>query len=235
LVSTWAYVPGNHDNENDRYTREDLHKFASSQPYFLSKDTKNFDYEIEYGPIHLYFIDSNEYAPNNSFDPFQRVIYDWIHDDQIEWYKNIEPKGEIGLCFYHIPVPEFRDAKILKGSQCESVCCPDYNSGFFNAAVVKGDIQAMFVGHDHLNDYVSEKDNIWLCYGRVSGFTEPACYFQEEQLTSNVRGSRIIEYDSETKELSTWIETSDSKLEDSFISRKIKKKLRTKKEFSNVL
>jgi len=156
----------------------------------------------------------------------KKVLYDWIHDDQIEWYKNEKSEGQIGLAFYHIPVPEYKQVKILKGVQGETPCSPDHNSGFFKAMKQKGDIQATFVGHDHLNDYVGELDNIWLCYGRVSGFTEPTYYSEEIHLTNHKRGARVIEYNNETKELSTWIETEDEKLTNSFISRVFERKLK---------
>jgi len=216
----WVYVPGNHDDESPYYTRRDLFNVAINEPYCLTKDSKTFDSTIQFGPVQLYFIDSNAYAPNNNpHTVLEHTKYDWIHDDQIEWYKGQQIVGEVGLAFYHIPVPEYKISKMLNGEKGEHVCAPVHNSGFFEALVKKGDIQAMFVGHDHLNDYVSELDNIWLCYGRVTGFTEPAYYAEEIHLTNLKRGGRIIEYDSTTKQLSTWIETMDGKVESSFISR----------------
>jgi len=220
----WAYVPGNHDDENEFYTRDDLLKTMLNEPFCIyPKNSKSFDLSILMDEVQLYFLDSNAYAPNTSS---QKVLYDWIHDDQIEWYKNEKSEGQIGLAFFHIPVPEYKQVKILKGVQGEVPCSPEHNSGFYNASKLKGDIQAMFVGHDHLNDFVGELDNQWLCYGRVSGFTEPTYYSQEIHLTSHKRGARVIEYNQDTRELSTWIETEDDIVMDSMVSKVFDRKIR---------
>lgn len=77
----------------------------------------------------------------------------------------------------------------------------------------------MFVGHDHFNDYVGEKDGIWLSYGCVSGFTEPTYYFNEDY--QPMRGGRVIQYNSMNKELSTWIEYMEERNNSSFVSKRI--------------
>jgi len=215
----WTYLPGNHDDESPYVTRSDLFEVMMSLPYCFvgSEKITNFDCSIELGPIQLFLLDSNAYDVHGKG---KKTLYDWIHKEQIEWYKSVPVKGEIGLSFYHIPVPEFKVSKILKGYKGEEVCCPEYNSGFFEAAKEKGDIQAMIVGHDHLNDYVSELEGIWLVYGRVSGYTEPAYYANLEHLTTIKRGCRVVEYNSENKELSTWIENYEHTETDSFISKK---------------
>lgn len=43
------------------------------------------------------------------------------------------------------------------------------NTGLFAAAVEKGNMKAMFCGHDHLNDYYGRLNNIILGYGRCTG------------------------------------------------------------------
>jgi len=69
----WAYVPGNHDDENEFYTRADLLKTMLNEPFCIyPKNSKSFDLNILMEDIQMYFIDSNAYAPNNSIDPFQK-------------------------------------------------------------------------------------------------------------------------------------------------------------------
>lgn len=68
--------------------------------------------------LNLWFMDSNNLADNQELS-----YYDWVHEDQIEWYKKtaLELKQKNGekvipaLLFQHIPVPEeyelLREAK----------------------------------------------------------------------------------------------------------------------------
>lgn len=127
----------------------------------------------------LYMIDSNAYV----FDEYgEFASYDHIHGEQIDWYRNVSAsytaagggKPLPGVAFFHIPLPEFKEAALredtpLIGSHLEPVCPPDHNSGFFEAVKERGDIYAIFVGHDHDNDFALEWQEVLLAYGRYSG------------------------------------------------------------------
>ena len=62
---------------------------------------------------------------------------------------------------------------------CVYVCmhiqvgCSTRNSGLFKAFVQSGTLTATFCGHDHYSDAVAYKGGVYLCYGRVSGYTPP--------------------------------------------------------------
>ncbi len=119
--------------------------------------------------------------------------YDYIKPAQIKWYENEinELKKQYGkvesMLYMHIPVPEYKNvftdvgnntfepsgkAEILYGSQYEAVGCSPYNSGLFDAMKRAGS-QAIFAGHDHVNDFAAKYDGIWLVYNQCGGYN---CY-----------------------------------------------------------
>ena len=99
--------------------------------------------------------------------------YACVHKDQIDWYvkKSNELKAANGgepvpsMVFQHIVVPEIYDVlvKDAKGNWAlpegaegvlgEDPCPPHYSNGQFDAMVKKGDVLAMFTGHDHTNAF----------------------------------------------------------------------------------
>lgn len=101
---------------------------------------------------------------------------------QIEWYKAKSAELEKAngakipsLMFQHIIVPEIWDAleeceegtpgsighdgksyklpEGTKGELGEGPCPPNYNNGQFDAVLERGDVTAMFFGHDHTNSF----------------------------------------------------------------------------------
>jgi len=213
----WTYVPGNHDDETEIFTRQDLLN-VYSLPFCASRSNTGFTHTLELGPVQVYLLDSNGYLDPNPDHP----IYDFIHEDQIEWYKRCPTTGEVGLAFFHIPIMEYKRAKVLIGNKGEQPCTPRHNSGLFDAIQKKQDIHAMFTGHDHWNDYVGELEDILLVYGRVSGHTEPSVYGDFLNSTRcPVRGGRVVQYDSSSKELITWVETTHGPEEGSHFKKKI--------------
>ena len=124
-----AIVFGNHDRECELPLEKQLELYAQEYDKFyisdpvpeltgcgncnvLVKDSKG-----KKDILNLWFVDSN-----NRCDNADLSYYDWVHEDQIEWYKNTaaEIKEKNGrtipaLWFMHIPVPEeyelLREAK----------------------------------------------------------------------------------------------------------------------------
>jgi len=215
----WTYIPGNHDDETKNFTKKDLLKVLSF-PLCASRFAQSFTHALRVGPMQIYLVDSNGYARQPSAN-LDTVTYDYIKEDQIEWYNKMKSDAEVGLAFFHIPLMEFKQSKVLVGSKGETPCTPVYNSGFFRAARDKKDIHAMFVGHDHWNDFVSELEGVWLSYGRVSGFTRSAVYGNQNHVANKKRGGRVIRYDSSRKVLSTWVENKRGMEQDSVVSKGI--------------
>ena len=123
--------------------------------------------------------------------PENQAGYDFLKREQIGWYLREVQKtkalyGETKTVAYmHIPVPEYAEvfagdeergftptgkAEILYGTQYESVGCSPFNSGFFNAAAGEGSLQAIFAGHDHVNDFCALYRGVYLVYTQCGGY-----------------------------------------------------------------
>ena len=117
--------------------------------------------------------------------------YDFLKKEQIDFYKNetAKLKKEYGsadsFMYMHIPLPEYVHAfkedengkfvpsgecEILYGEQYESVGCSTYNSGMFDAILETGTTQAVFCGHDHINDWCAIYKGVYLVYSLPGGY-----------------------------------------------------------------
>lgn len=119
--------------------------------------------------------------------------YDYVKPHQIKWYEDEinALKKEYGkvesMLYMHIPIKEYEEvfapngdgtysptgkAEVLYGSQFESVGSSKYNSGLFDAMKRVGS-QAIFSGHDHVNDWAAIYEGIHLVYNQPGGYN---CY-----------------------------------------------------------
>ena len=174
---------GNHDKEFDA-TNEQMYDMLRTLPYNLHPDRKggpvpDIDLKIKARDgrtaFVLYCIDSHSYNWTDRY-------YEWITEEQIRDYEARSAtytaanggKSVPSLAFFHIPLPEYgiaaSDQKApLVGTRREVCCCPDHNSGMFAAMKRCGDVKAVFVGHDHDDDYSVMWDGNLLSYGRYTG------------------------------------------------------------------
>ena len=195
----WMHVFGNHDGEMS-VTLEQQQAIYESFEHCLSKDpvkelTGVGNYVIPiYGSdsdevkFAVWGIDSNSYLSAEDrnamfsqnatgFNGYEGTQYDYIHFDQIEWYREVSELMESelgnkipGLMAFHIPLQESHTAWMNRegcewtGSKREPVCASPYNSGFFEVLRQRGDIKAVCNGHDHVNDYMVNYAGIKLCY-----------------------------------------------------------------------
>lgn len=219
----FATILGNHDDEQDM-TRAQLGEMIEKMPYSLMVGkTKNVsgngNYVIEIQSSDgrntseiLYFMDSNAYTEIEGVGK-----YGWFRPDQIEWYRNQSEKqkkkndGKIlpALAFFHIPLPEYNQAYRNEknpaiGVRLENEASPTLNSGMFAAMLQSGDVTATFVGHDHVNDYVSYLYGIALCYGRFTG--------GKTTYGDLPNGGRVIELTEGQRAFKTWIRTNQDEV-----------------------
>lgn len=117
--------------------------------------------------------------------------YDFLKKEQIDFYKKetAKLKKEYGsadsFMYMHIPLPEYEHAfkldengsfvpsgecEVLYGQQFESVGCSTYNSGMFDAILETGSTQAVFSGHDHVNDWCAIYKGVYLTYSLPGGY-----------------------------------------------------------------
>lgn len=76
------------------------------------------------------------------------------------------------LAFFHIPIPEIREGPLeaVVGEYREYAACSSVNSGVLPTFVSMGDVKAVFIGHDHTNDFCGYLKGIWFCYGGGFGY-----------------------------------------------------------------
>ena len=211
----FAVTFGNHDNEQG-LTREQLLEIIQSIPcnlttttegisgvtnYILSVKSSVGDKDAEI----LYLIDSHSYSQIKGVGG-----YDYIDFDQIGWYREnsarfTKANGGMpipSLAFFHIALPEFNRAAsdetaVLFGIRKEQACAPKLNSGLFASMKEMGDIEGVFVGHDHDDDYAVMWHGILLAYGRYTG---------GNTVYNNLpNGARVIELTEGEKGFRTWI------------------------------
>ena len=179
----WTLTWGNHDEQcffPIDWVTDVLNNYGKNCKFIDLQDddvqgNANFVINLKEGEAvfeQLVIMDSNRYNYNGYFG------YDYFHQDQIDWY-NAAVNGTIpSLMFYHIPLPEVRDAwaaaekdpslilnPVGEGQQNEEPCNPDYNSGFYKVIKEKGSTHGMYFGHDHINNYIINYDGIHFGYG----------------------------------------------------------------------
>lgn len=210
----WTVTLGNHDAEPG-ITRDEIFELLQALPFFVgSKGTDlsgcgNYILPIKSSDSNktgasIYCFDSNSYSINK-----KQSDYDWIHFDQITWYRNESKKATVAnqniplpsLAFFHIPIPEFGqivEKETTIGDQFEGVASADVNSGLFASMLEMKDIMGVFVGHDHNNNYIGIYKDVALAFGQVTG---------ADAYGDFDRGSRIIEMKEGEYSFDTWIRT----------------------------
>lgn len=213
----FAVTFGNHDDEFD-LTRAQLFELVQGMKGNLSSTTEGITGVTNYTlPIQsasstttaavLYIFDSNSYSDNS-----RTKGYDWIAHDQIGWYMKQSAAYTAAnsgsplpaLAFFHIPLPEYREAtktvgSFIFGTRKEAECAPYVNSGLATAMLDAGDVMGVFVGHDHVNDYAVNWRGILMAYGRYTGGSNVYCNIP------GGNGARIIELSEGSHEFKTWI------------------------------
>ena len=213
----WAFTYGNHDTEAMASTTQEslneLYKSLSwktsrtlmypySQPDISGRNNQLIELRNPDGTLNqaIFLLDSNAYI-GKGFDR-----YDYIHDDQTEWYENevLRLNAEEGrtvssIAFFHIPLSEYNTAaelfkagdesvKYFFGSNGEGISCSQYAGRFFETAVRLGSTKAMFCGHDHYNNMSLEYRGIRLTYGMsIDYLVEPGIARSDSQ-----RGATLI-------------------------------------------
>ncbi|MBO3445471.1 metallophosphoesterase family protein [Clostridium sp. CCUG 7971] len=206
-----AIAYGNHDSEMS-ITRDDLRNMEKKIENLVEKQNVHIVDKRECYSVEIY--DKNEENIENVlyiFDSGEASrypigIYDWILPEQVDWFREVSKKykrdlGKRDMVFMHIPLPEYWEAsKNIISGQCnetnDMISAPYINTGLFSHLYINGQIDAVFCGHDHDNNFVGMHHGIKLCYGNITGYQ---CYGDLE------RGVRIIElnnnkeYKMETK------------------------------------
>ena len=222
----FALTWGNHDDEQGM-TRKELFDYVKDIPNNLTSTVEGITGVTNYIlPVKtadgkkdatvLYVFDSNSYStmPKKVVDG-----YGWIALDQVNWYAKASQEYAFAnggnplpsLAFFHIPLPEYHEAvrdegAYMVGTRKEVACSPKINTGLGAAMLQAGDVMGVFVGHDHVNDYVVNWRGILLCYGRYTGGA--TVYHDIPQ----GNGARVIELTEGERSFKTWERIAGGKI-----------------------
>lgn len=149
--------------------------------------------------MNIYMVDSGGDAKGGGYEAVTPEQIEWYKSAR-EALKEKAGKYVPSIVFQHIPVSEYYNVlrrvgkhdknavrafrthkneyyvpeeKVMKDSDyfmLEPPSIPDVNTGEFEAMKEKGDVFAIFVGHDHKNNFVGTYDGIDLGYTPSSGF-----------------------------------------------------------------
>ena len=216
----WAVALGNHDAEKGGLSRQEVFRSILDQPGNLSRlgpadihGVSNFilpvmDRAGKNPAALLYILDSNATFKQGGLD-----TYDWIHQDQIQWYRQAsefyrqQNQGQFlpSYAFFHIPLPEFSlffTNSSTVGVKQEDVCCSAINCGLCATILEHHDLKAIFCGHDHVNEFITEFDGLWLGYVRGISYNT---YGKEGYL----KGARVIVLQEGKSSFDTWLRLED--------------------------
>lgn len=210
----WAVVLGNHDVEYE-LTNKQIIETISALPNCIAVNgpeeisgSGNYVVPVQSAKngetkAVLWFFDSHTGLGEKS----TLGSYDWIKNDQVQWYRSESAaltkknggKPYPALAFFHIPLIEYKEVwgkEKTVGVKEEDVCSPDINSGLYNAFLESGDVMGMFVGHDHVNNYIGCLHGICLAYGQATG---------RETYGTIGKGYRVIELYEGERKFDSWV------------------------------
>lgn len=216
----WTFLFGNHDVELHS-TREELFREVKKLPGCIAFDADpsisgcgNHMLEVRGQEGRLSWIVAG--LDSGGLNRMEQVGgYAYIDAGQIRWYQAAmkEYEGETSdfsaLTFIHMALPEYHelwDMEPCYGEKNEGIGCPRINSGFFTAMLEEGHTRGLFVGHDHVNDFMGSLYGVVLGYGRASGY---GGYGKKGFL----RGSRMFILREDRKEsFTTYLRLEDGSL-----------------------
>ena len=192
----WASVLGNHEGDGLlSYDRKKVIELFSSYEHCLVKAGKddvdgNGNCTINIlnadGTLKevFFLMDSGDYMLQETKDQYGITdtddVYDGVKESQVQWYKDKhdELEAEYGkfksVTVVHIPIyqaeREYVEDEFLYGEKREGVCESGFDSGLFDAMKEKGSAQAVYFGHDHVNNFGVMCDGILLSYMQPSGY-----------------------------------------------------------------
>lgn len=191
----WAAVLGNHDGEGVlAYSRKKIIDIYAASEHCLVRPGKedidgNGNCTINIlnsdGSLRevFFLLDSGDYMTNKLKKQYgvteKGHPYDGVKESQVQWYKEKHDaiEAEYGdfksITVLHIPPYQSKDlgeAEFLYGVKNEEICESGFDSGLFDALKEKGSAQAVYYGHDHINDFGAMYDGILLSYIQSSGY-----------------------------------------------------------------
>lgn len=176
LGCQWTFVPGNHDDDESPWSREDLLAMYD-WPGCISKGASTWDHTVTFatgpdGPsARLFFFDSGGNDAVYKYGTVKSDAVKGFHDFNLGL--SPEQRALPGLSFYHIPVPEVTGLNPICG-----------RNGLFDAALMAGMVPkpwcfvpklVRLLGKDRIVG--SSKLNSGLFQSMVETSSVQACFF----------------------------------------------------------
>lgn len=206
----WTITFGNHEREYHSIERivKVLMEYETKYLYFhygpkLSSDKShgaaNFKIRISSRGtpfLNIYMLDSKDLRTDGVSSI--RYPYDYLSNEQVSWYQEEVTADSVeSIAFMHIPLMEFLE---YDGDEArENIWPQGVNTGFFSTLKEAGKTRAVFVGHDHNNEFSFVYEDVLLAYGRSSGYNAYGTY---------QKGARIIIFDT-SNNLETYLVAYD--------------------------
>ena len=193
----WTFTFGNHDDQG-YYGDDYIQRLLGGRTYthvvfkniedddvtgrsnfVINLYKQNADKKLEGVIYQVYLLDSHNYN-------FDTLEYDYIKQDQIDWYERVvkystqkysDGENPVPSSMYmHIGMPEFisswdqskptsEQEGLIIGDMQEFNGSPSEDPGFFNKIKELGSTRSIHVAHDHANDSVLKYKDIYLCFG----------------------------------------------------------------------
>lgn len=160
----WLFAWGNHDEAPDRPQAHDILEGMKHIRY--SRGDGNGNYRIELQdeknrqPLWQFFMLNTE---KTGLTPRETS---WLQKEC-----SALPQTP-GFIFCHIPILQYDEIwenGAAEGIKHETVCNEEEKGTALPEIAKTGRVQAMFVGHDHVNDYSGIHSGVNLVYGRATG------------------------------------------------------------------
>lgn len=203
LQTPWTFIFGNHETDYNDY-QDLLDKIKDTEylyfkvgPELVDGGVGNFRIQFNHNgtPFYmLYLMDSH--AERDEYTE-EEGEYDYIRASQVTWYNGHASEDTTDSVMYmHIPLRQFINPQTYDGIFNEDkVYAQGIDTGMFDAIVANGKTKAVFVGHDHLNNFSLVMDGVLLAYGQITGYN---AYGNLD------RGGRVVEI-SASGEMTTYI------------------------------
>lgn len=221
----WAAILGNHDAESIlTYTRKEvIDVYASAENCLVRQGKEDIDGNGNFtinilnndGTLRevFFLMDSGDYMSDEMKEKYgvdkEEYRYDGVKESQVQWYKekHDEIEAEYGkfksVTVIHIPPYQLRNVEAQKeplyvyGDKREGVCPAGFDSGLFDALKEKGSCQAVYFGHDHVNDFGIINDGILLSYIQSSGYSSYNMGTRGEPESEWLQGCTILDIKSD--------------------------------------
>jgi len=184
LEIPWTFVFGNHETDFNDYS-EFISRIKNTEYLYFKVGPEIVD--GGYGNFKIEFMKDNQVFYNAYFMDSkteeleyteEQGEYGYLSTGQVAWYEDFVSTDTVdSVVFMHIPLRQYivdpvDDADLYVGIFEESmVFAQGIDTGFYDAMVTYNKSKAVFVGHDHKNDfYIITDDDILLAYGRATGY-----------------------------------------------------------------